>query len=172
MKKALCLTLLLGFLVLVPQAAEQAQAASNAIASNSAAHSVGSGTIKLTAVTLATGPDSGTFLTPVYNSKSAIFYLKNFGTKTLNGFSVTQTDSSSVLRYCVGQAFQPGSSTVCADGTNAVSAGTGTTTAVFTTPLPPGMSYVFSSQVQSGNSSNRVDISVGPSNITSTISRS
>lgn len=173
MTKAFCLALLLGWLILAPQVVETANASASAQASNSSTNSVGSGSIKLTAVALSTSPNSGTSLALTYSSNRAYFYLKNFGTATLTGFSVTQTNTTSTLRYCIGQAFKTNSSTICADNSSAFLVGTGTSLPgkTFSTALPTGTAYAFCS-ARTNSGSNTISVSVSSSNVTPTVTSS
>lgn len=131
------------------------------------------GKIQLTAVSAANDSNSGTSLTLNMPSKRDFFFLKNFGTETLNGFTITQTLASSTLRYCVNQLFKSGSTTQCADNSSAISVGNGINPGhkVFTTPLTSGNSYQFSSTA-TGNGSNTISVSVSAIDYTPFINNS
>ncbi len=162
----MCFVLLLGGLLLAPQGVGAAHAAAGAQAQSSSSQAVVSATFILTAVTNSADPNSGRNLALSINSRRGFFYLKNFGTTSLTGFSMTQTRSNSTVRYCVGQEFRSGSATTCVDNSTAILVGTGIslTGRTFTTALPPGGFYAFSSSFTSG-STNTVSVSVSRSNI-------
>ena len=168
MKKASSLLLLLGLVIMIVQGGVAAEAVTKAKATSSAQQSVTSATIKLTAIATSTGPNTGTSLALTVSNRQAFFYLKNFGTTTLNGFSLVQTRSTSTIRYCVGQEFRAGNPTTCADNSAAISLGSGTTLAgkTFATPLAPGAFYAFSSQFTSGSTNTISSVTVSHSNIT------
>jgi hypothetical protein len=173
MKKALSLPLLLGMIVTVLQGGVAAEAFSSASSTNSAPQSVTSASFVLTAVNDPSNANSGKSLALSVSSRRGFFFLKNFGSTALTGFSMTQTRSTSTVRYCVGQVFRTGNATTCLDGTAAILIGTGTSlpNRTFTVPLAPGLSYAFSSSFTSG-STNTVSVSVSRSNITSTTTSS
>ena len=174
MNKALCLALLLGWLILAPQIVETADASAAATASNAVTNSVGSGSFMLTAVAASTDTNTGTSLALAYSSNRAYFFLKNFGTETLNGFDITQSNANSTLRYCVGQAFKTSSTTQCQDNSTAILVGTAAslTGNLFTTALSAGSSYAFCSSRTGGSGANTVGVSVRSSNTTASVTNS
>ncbi len=175
MKRALCLALLLGVSILAPQAAESAYGSSAAEATNTAAQDFGTGTIILTAVANATDSNTQKSLALSYNrANQAFFYVTNFGTETLNSFTLTQTNSASTIRYCVAPAgFKSNSTMLCTDNTNAILVGSGTSllNKSLTPALPKTTTYAFSSTRANG-SGDTVGIKVGPANITSSVTNS
>jgi hypothetical protein len=173
MKKALSLPLLLGMIVMILQGGVAAEAFSSASSTNSAPQSVTSGSFILTAVNTATSANTKQALALTISSRRGFFFLKNFGSTTLNGFSLTQTRSTSTVRYCIGQEFKAGDPRTCFDNSAAILVGTGTslTGRTFLAPLAPGAFYAFSSQFTSG-STNTVSVSVSRSNITPTATSS
>jgi hypothetical protein len=168
MKKAFSLLSLLGMItMMILQGGMAAEAVAKAQAVSSVTQSVGSATMKLTAIATSAGANTGTSLALTVSNRQAFFYLKNFGTMTLNGFSMTQTRSTATIRYCVGQEFRTGNPTTCFDNTAAILVGTGTAIGAktFTVPLATGGFYAFSSISTSG-SSNTVSVTVSRANIT------
>ena len=131
------------------------------------------GSLQLAAVSTPLSANPGSSLTLAMPSKKDFFYIKNFGSKTLDGFTITQTLGSSTLRYCVNQSFKSGSTTQCSDNSSAVSVGNGINPGhkYFTVPLVVGNSYQFSATA-SGNGSNTISVTVSaidytPTNINS-----
>ena len=131
------------------------------------------GKIQLTAVSAANDSNSGTSLTLNMPSKRDYFFLKNFGTETLDGFTISQTLASSTLRYCVNQLFKSGSSILCADNSSAISIGNGLNIGhlYFAIPLAVGNSYQFSSTA-TGNGTNTISVSVSAIDYTPFINNS
>ena len=125
------------------------------------------GKIQLTAVSSANDLNSGTSLALNMPSKRDFFFLKNFGTETLNGFTISQTLASSTLRYCVNQLFKSGSTIICADNTNAFIVGNGLNLGHihYSYPLVAGNSYQFSSTATT-NGSNIISVSVSSNDYT------
>lgn len=171
MKKAFSLLLLLGLItMMIVQGGVAAVAVAQARAVSAVQQSVGSATMKLTAIATSAGANTGTSLALSVTNRQAFFYLKNFGTTTLNGFNVTQTRSTSTLRYCVGQNFKPGDAVTCVDNTAAIVVGRGSPLngITFSTPLAPGAFYAFSSQFTSGSTNTISSVTVSRANITNT----
>jgi hypothetical protein len=166
MKKALCFALLLGWLIVAPQVVERAAASASATASNSVTNTVSSGSFLLTAVQHSSDSNTGTGLALTMSGGQGFFYLKNFGTTSLKGFSLSQTRNSSTVRYCVGQEFKVGDATTCFDNTAAILVGSGTSIpgVIFATALSPGASYAFSSSFN-GSAGNIVSVTVTAANI-------
>ncbi len=167
MKKVLSLLLLFGMIMAILQGGVAAEAASRAKASSAVQQSATTATFKLTAVRNSTDANTGTALALTVMNRQGFFYLKNFGTTPLNGFSMTQSRSTSTVRYCIGQNFKPGDATTCLNNTAAIVVGRGSPLngVTFTTPLAPGAFYAFSSAFTTG-SSNTVNVSVSRANIT------
>jgi len=168
MKKALSLLLLLGGIISVLHGGVAAEASTTATSANSARQSVGSGSFILTAVATAASVNTGTALVVTTVNNDGFFFLKNFGTEALNGLSMTQTEQASTIRYCLASDFVSGDPTKCADGSDAISFGSGKTISGKTlrTALAPGASYAFSCHLGPGNKTTTISVSVSSANIT------
>lgn len=123
----------------------QASAAIQAIATNPATQRVDSGTLKMGAVSVSSGLQTGTALI-ISTKKNDYFFIKNFGTVTLSSFSLTQANGETIY-YCRGLAFQssPPKYTTCADGSLAQVVGSANSISNFAlaSPLAPGQSHQF-----------------------------
>ena len=140
----------------------QASASINAIATNPATQRVESGTLKMSAVSDASGLPSGTALS--LTTRQSYFFVKNFGTLGLSSFRLTQTRNATI-RYCGAQGFQTSSFRTCVDGTNAQSVGSNNNISKIdlAATLEPGESHQFSADTNSNNS-NPITIRVTPAN--------
>ena len=143
----------------------QATAATQAVATNPATQRVDSGTLKMGAVSVSSGLQTGTALI-ISTKKNDYFFIKNFGTVPLSSFSLTQTNGETVY-YCRGLAFQssPPKYTTCADGSNATVVGSANTISDFAlaSTLAPGQSHQFAITTNL-NIDNPVSISVTSAN--------
>ena len=143
----------------------QASASIQAIATNPATQRVESGTLKMGAVSVSSGLQTGTALS-ITSKKSDYFFVKNFGTLSLSSFSLTQT-LGETISYCRGLAFQssPPKFDKCADGSNPTVVGSATSIAnfVLASPLAPGQSHQFAITTTS-NLNNQISISVNHAN--------
>ena len=151
----------------------QASASIQAIATNPATQRVESGTLKMGAVSVSSGLQTGTALTINSNSNSnkrTDFFVKNFGTLPLRSFSLTQINSEAVY-YCRGLAFQssPPKFDFCSDGTPATLVPTVVgspniiSNYVLASTLAPGQSHQFAINTNS-NTNNLISISVTNAN--------
>jgi hypothetical protein len=151
----------------------QASAAARAAATNLATQRVESGTLKMGAVSVSSGLQTGTALiiNSSNNSNRRIdFFVKNFGTVALKSFSLTQTNGETIY-YCRGLAFQssPAKFDTCSDGTPPTvvpkDAGSPNTVSnfVLASALAPGQSHQFAIATIS-NTDNSISILVRPSN--------
>lgn len=142
-----------------------ASAATQAVATNPATQRVDSGTLKMSAVSVSSGLQTGTALT-VNTKKNDYFYIKNFGTVALRSFSLSQTLAETIY-YCRGLAFQssPPKYDKCADGSNAQVVGSTGTISNFAlaSPLAPGQSHQFAITTNL-NIDNLISISVTTAN--------
>ncbi len=142
----------------------QASASIQAIATNPATHRVKSGTLKMSAVSVSSGLQTGTALS--LTSRQSYFYVKNFGTLELSSFRLSQTRNATI-RYCGVQGFQtsPVSYRTCFDGTSAQSLGSNNNISKIdlAVTLAPGESHQFSADTNSNNS-NPITIRVTPAN--------
>jgi hypothetical protein len=166
-KKILSFALLLGLTLAVVLEGERAEASSSAQSTNATSQSVTSATFSLAAVAKSTDGNGGAALAVTITGQQGFFYLKNFGTTTLNGFSMTQVRPNSTVRYCVGQEFKAGDATTCFDNTAPILVGSSKTLpdTTFTSPLSPGSFYAFSCVV-TGGGTNTFSVSVSRANIT------
>ena len=143
----------------------QASASINAIATNPATQRVESGTLKMGAVSVSSGLQTGTALI-ISTKKNDYFFIKNFGTLALNSFSLTQTNGETIY-YCRGLAFQssPPRFNTCADGSAATVVGSANTISNFAlaSTLAPGQSHQFAITTNL-NVDNPVSISVNHAN--------
>jgi len=143
----------------------QASASINAIATNSATQRVESGTLKMGAVSVSSGLQTGTALI-ISTKKNDYFFIKNFGTLALNSFSITQTNGETIY-YCRGLAFQssPPKFNFCADGSPATVVGSANSISNYAlaSTLAPGQSHQFAITTVI-NVDNPVNILVRPSN--------
>jgi hypothetical protein len=143
----------------------QASASINAIATNPATQRVESGTLRMGAVSVSSGLQTGTALI-ISTKKNDYFFIKNFGTLALNSFSITQTNSETIY-YCRGLAFQssPPRFTTCADGSNATVVGSANSISniALASTLAPGQSHQFAITTVR-NIDNPVNILVTPAN--------
>lgn len=143
----------------------QASASIQAIATNPATQRVESGTLKMGAVSVSSGLQTGTALI-ISTKKNDYFFVKNFGTLPLKSFSLTQTNGETVY-YCRGLAFQssPPKFNTCVDGSAATVVGSANTISNFSlaTTLEPGTSHQFAITTDR-NIDNPVSISVTNAN--------
>lgn len=100
-------------LTAVPMAVVQARPLARA--QNNSSQSFVTGTWDLTPVATSASPNThSTFNLVATSSQIGTFALVNFGSLSVQAFTLTGSTSTS-LRYCQNQAFRSGSSSTCAD---------------------------------------------------------
>ena len=168
--------LTLGFISLTtPSTLSGSWAVSRASTANSAPQSITSGTFRLVPLLVATDPAPTTAPGSInLNTKSAVFFVKNFGTKALTNFTLTQTNTAGAASFtlCRGQNFLTAPAldvTKCADNTSSVSLGSSASLVSPTfSPAIAAAEVLYLSLTKSNASQTTISISVSTSDYVAT----